>query len=77
MNEINDTVRTIIAEMLTVKLHEVTLEKNIKDDLGADSLDMVELVMEIESKFGIEIPDELSNVKTVSDVITAVQNLLK
>ena len=53
-----DRVRAIIAEQLGVKLEEVTDAASFIEDLGADSLDTVELVMALEEEFGIEIPDE-------------------
>ena len=53
-----DKIRQIIAEQLGVKKEEVTDNAKFVDDLGADSLDTVELVMALEEEFGIEIPDE-------------------
>lgn len=53
-----DKVKSIIAEQLGVKLEEVKPESSFVDDLGADSLDTVELVMALEEEFGVEIPDE-------------------
>ena len=53
-----DRVRAIIAEQLGVKIEEVTDSASFIEDLGADSLDTVELVMALEEEFGIEIPDE-------------------
>lgn len=58
MSAVADKVRSIIAEQLGVKLEEVTSEASFVDDLGADSLDTVELVMALEEEFKIEIPDE-------------------
>ena len=55
---VSDRVRAIIAEQLGVKLEEVTDTASFIEDLGADSLDTVELVMALEEEFGIEIPDE-------------------
>ena len=55
---VQDKVKSIIAEQLGVKPEEVTPEASFVDDLGADSLDTVELVMALEEEFGIEIPDE-------------------
>ena len=55
---IHDRVRAIIAEQLGVKVEEVTDQASFIEDLGADSLDTVELVMALEEEFGIEIPDE-------------------
>jgi acyl carrier protein len=55
---VEDKVKSIIAEQLGVEASEVTEEASFTDDLGADSLDIVELVMAFEEEFGIEIPDE-------------------
>ena len=58
MSEAGQKVKSIIAEQLGVKLEEVTDSASFVDDLGADSLDTVELVMALEEEFGVEIPDE-------------------
>ncbi len=58
MAEIGQKVKSIIAEQLGVKVEEVTDAASFVDDLGADSLDTVELVMALEEEFNIEIPDE-------------------
>lgn len=55
---IEDQVKKIVAEQLGVKEEQVTADASFVDDLGADSLDTVELVMRFEEEFGIEIPDE-------------------
>ncbi|OGR22323.1 MAG: acyl carrier protein [Deltaproteobacteria bacterium RIFOXYD2_FULL_66_9] len=63
-------VREIVAEQLERDVNEVTNTASFIDDLGADSLDIVELVMKMEEEFGIEIPDEeAEKIKTVNDVI--------
>ena len=63
-------VTGIIVKQLGVKEHEVSLEKSFVDDLGADSLDIVELVMAMEDEFGFEIPDEeAENIRTVGDAV--------
>lgn len=68
--EIEETVRTIIVEQLGVKPEEVVLDADLVDDLGADSLDTVELVMAFEEKFNFEIPDEVAErLRKVSDII--------
>jgi acyl carrier protein len=68
-----DKVKSIIVEQLGVDEDEVTMEASFTDDLGADSLDIVELVMAFEEEFGIEIPDEeaekISTVKNAVDYI--------
>jgi acyl carrier protein len=70
---VQERVKSIIVEQLGVDEEEVTLEASFTDDLGADSLDIVELVMAFEEEFGIEIPDEeaekISNVKEAVDYI--------
>ncbi|MBF0521881.1 MAG: acyl carrier protein [Candidatus Omnitrophica bacterium] len=53
-----EKIKSIIAEQLGVKIEEVTPEASFIDDLGADSLDTVELIMALEEEFGVEIPDE-------------------
>lgn len=58
MAEIGQRVKSIIAEQLGVKLEDVTDSASFVDDLGADSLDTVELVMALEEEFGVEVPDE-------------------
>lgn len=65
-----ENLKTIIAEQLNVNADEIKEESNFKDDLGADSLDLFELVMSLEEEYGIEIPsDDLEKIATVSDVI--------
>ena len=60
----------IIAEQLNVNESEIKAESNFKDDLGADSLDLFELVMALEEEFGVEIPSEdLASIVTVNDVV--------
>ena len=58
MSSVEERVKKIVAEQLGVKLEEVTNEASFVDDLGADSLDTVELVMALEEEFETEIPDE-------------------
>ena len=65
-----DRVKKIIVEQLGVEENEVTTEASITEDLGADSLDQVELVMAFETEFGIDIPDEeAEKIKTVGDAV--------
>ena len=73
--EIVSQVKHIISEKLGVSLSEVTETASFVDDLGADSLDIVELVMDLEGKFGLEIPDEdAEKIKTVKDAIEYIEN---
>ena len=66
---IADRIRTIIAEQLGLDVAEVSLDSNILDDLGADSLDVVELLMTLENEFDIEVPDEAAeSIRTIADV---------
>ena len=70
---VEDKIKGIIAEQLGVKPEEVTPEASFIDDLGADSLDTVELIMALEEEFGIEIPDEdAEKMRTVGDAIRYV-----
>lgn len=65
-----EKVKSIIAEQLNVEEGSITLESSFKDDLGADSLDLFELVMALEEEFDVEIPSEdLNSIATVDDVI--------
>jgi acyl carrier protein len=78
MSEIADRVREIIAEQLMADLDEVTDEATFVDDLGADSLDTVELIMEFEDEFGIEIPDEdAEKIQTVGEAIAYIERLVQ
>jgi len=70
----DEKVKAIIAEQLGVKPEEVTPDASFIDDLGADSLDTVELVMALEEEFGIEIPDEdAEKMSKVSDAMKYIE----
>lgn len=72
-DEIFDKVRDVIVDQLNVEEADVTEEASFIDDLGADSLDIVELVMALEEQFGISIPDEeAENIKTVADAVSYI-----
>ena len=69
-----DKVKSIIVDQLDVDEDKVTLNANIQDDLGADSLDIVDLVMSFEDEFDIEIPDDqVETIKTVGDVVKYIE----
>ena len=78
MKEIKDMLekmREIIAEQLNCDGETIGLDTSFKDDLGADSLDLFELVMALEEEYGLEIPaEELSDVETVGDIIEDLKN---
>ncbi|HBC58506.1 MAG TPA: acyl carrier protein [Gammaproteobacteria bacterium] len=78
MSEIVERVKKIIVEQLGLKEEEVTAESSFVDDLGADSLDTVELVMALEEEFECEIPDEeAEKIVTVQDAISYIENNLQ
>ena len=71
---IEQKVKEIVAEQLERDVNEVTASASFVDDLGADSLDIVELVMKMEEEFEIEIPDEeAEKIKTVQNVVDYIQ----
>ena len=74
MAEVIDKVKEIIVDQLGVDAEEVTMEAAFVDDLGADSLDVVELVMAVEEEFSIEIPDEdAEKITNVSEVVNYIE----
>ena len=73
-----EEVKTILARQLRIAPERVTLEAQIKKDLGADSVDILQLLMRLEDDYGIVIPDqELAKFETVYDVVTFLDNLPK
>ena len=69
-----DKVKEIVVEQLGVEAADVAIDSTFIDDLGADSLDIVELIMAFEEEFGIEIPDEVAEkIKTVNDAVTYIE----
>ena len=74
-NTVETRVKAIVAELLGIEdVNEITLESNFRDDLDADSLDLVELIMEFEKEFGGEINDEdVQKIETVGQAVTYIQ----
>ena len=78
MSEINEKVVEIIVDKLGVDASEVKPEASFTNDLGADSLDTVELIMELEKEFGVTIPDsDAEKIQTVGDAIAYIENASK
>lgn len=78
MSEIQERVKAIIVDKLGVQESEVKEEANFTNDLGADSLDTVELIMEFEKEFGISIPDDQAEkIATVGDAVSFIQENAK
>lgn len=76
MADVFDRVKEIIVDKLDVEESKVTMEASFKDDLEADSLDVVELVMELEDEFDMEIADEeAEKINTVGDAVNYIKNL--
>ncbi|KAF0159971.1 MAG: acyl carrier protein [Syntrophaceae bacterium] len=72
--ELEEKVIQLVMEQLDVTREQCKLEASFIDDLGADSLDLVELIMEMEEKFGVEIADEeLEKIRTIQDVIDFIK----
>ena len=72
-----DTVKNLISEQLDVKADDITEASNIQDNLGADSLDVVDLVMALEDEFDVEIPeDQVENIKTVGDIVKFIEDTM-
>lgn len=70
-----DKIKELIVEQLDVEEDKVAMDTNIQDDLGADSLDIVDLIMAVEDEFEVKIEDdEVENLKTVGDIVNYIDN---
>lgn len=70
-----ERIKEILAASFDVDIETLTADTKIAEDLGADSLDIVEILMDIESEYGIEIPDEdIESIKTIGDAAEYIQN---
>ena len=77
MSDVSDKVKAIICDQLMVDSEEITDESSFVEDLGADSLDTVELIMEFEDEFGLEISDEQAEkISTVGEAVSYLEKLL-
>ncbi len=72
-----EKITAILAEQLDADKDTMTMDTKIADDLGADSLDLVDLLMSVEDEFGIEIPDEdVENISTIGDIVEYINSKL-
>ena len=70
-----EKIRQILCDQLDLEEDSITMDSNIVDDLGADSLDVVDLIMSLEDEFNIEIPDEeVENVRTVGQIVKYIED---
>lgn len=70
-----EKVKVILAEQFDVEEDTITMDTNLEEDLSADSLDVVDLLMSIEDEFEIEIPDEeIENIRTVSELVSYIES---
>jgi acyl carrier protein len=75
VEDISERVKSIVAEQLGAAADDVTSKASLIEDLGADSLDIVELVMALEEEYEMEIPDEdAEKIQTVEDIVTYISN---
>lgn len=73
-----EKVRDMLAKQLNLKPEQITLQSDVVKDLGADSLDVVELLISLEDDYGISIPeDDIVNVKTVQDIVDMIEKFEK
>lgn len=73
--EIFEKLQAIIADQLELDEDTITYDSHILDDLGTDSLDVVDLIMSVEDEFGVEVPDEaLENIRTVEDMVKYIED---
>lgn len=69
-----EKVRAILCEQLDIEEDAITMDSDIAEDLGADSIDVVDLIMSLEDEFELEMPDEdVANIKTVGDIVNYIE----
>ncbi|MBQ8063922.1 MAG: acyl carrier protein [Clostridia bacterium] len=72
-----ETIRKLLADQLDIDEDEITMDSTLLEDLGADSIELVDLVMSIEEEYGIEVPDDATDdIRTVGDAVRYVENLV-
>lgn len=72
-----EKIKTIIVEQFSIEEEQVSMETSFRDDLNADSIDLVELIMTLEDEFDLEVEDEkVENINTVEDAVTYIENIL-
>lgn len=70
-----DKIKTILADQLDIDEDVIEADSLLIEDLGADSLDAIDIIMSVEDEFGIEVPDEIiEKIETVNDIVTFVEN---
>lgn len=70
-----DEVKEILAEQLDIDPEKIEMTSNLQTDLGADSLDAIDIVMSIEDQYGIEVPDSvIENMRSVEDIVSFIEN---
>ncbi|MDE7389829.1 MAG: acyl carrier protein [Lachnospiraceae bacterium] len=73
-----EKIKAILAEQFDAEEDSITMETSLTEDLGADSLDLADVLMAIEDEFDVEIPDEdIENIKTVGDIVTYIEDKTK
>ena len=73
-----DRVKELVAEQLGIDKNTITAESNIVEDLGADSLDVIEMLMTLEDEYGLTIPDEkISQIKTIGQIVSLIEECQK
>lgn len=73
MNQIKSRIKSIISKQLGINIKDISNDLNFSNDMGADSLDIIELMMELEKEFNIDIPDEI--VERINSVNTAIKHI--
>ena len=72
-----ETIRKLLSEQLDIEEDDITMESTLLEDLGADSIELVDLVMSVEEEYDIEVPDDaLDDIRTVGDAVNYLENLI-